>query len=429
MVIMNPEVVYERGPRLNLWKNTDFTKMWIGQTISMFGSQITAFAIPLVATITLKATPLQMGVLQAVQYVPFLLFGLVAGVWIDRLRKRPVLTTSDFLSATFLILIPILSFVKLLDMNILLVISFVVGVLATFFAVAYQSYLPVLCREQLLEGNSKIEFSRSIAQLAGPGVAGILVQVLTGPGTIILDAASFIVSGMFFIWISFVEPVKVRETGHTNIIDEMKVGLRVVFKSRLLRSIAGCSATSNFFEYMVNAILVLYIIRTLGFSSLTYGIIIMLGSTGAIFSSMCTTTLIKRYGIGPICVFAILLSGIGQLIIPFALYPNTMTIVILVVAKLVFSFGMTLYDISQVSLRQMITEEHLQGRMNATMRFLVWGAIPFGSLAGGVLGELLGLHLTLEIAVVGGLLSFTWIYFSPVRSFRFLEKSSSNNAN
>ena len=400
----------------SLWRHPDFLKLWTGETISLLGSQITFLALPLTAVTVLDATPFEMGLLGAVEFAPFLLLSLVAGVWADRLPRRPILMVANVGRAILLSIIPLLALNQGLTMNSLYIIAFGVGVLTVFFDVAYQSYLPVLvAREQLVEGNSKLEGSRSVAEIAGPALAGGLVQTFTAPIAIAVDAISFLGSAFFLGLIRRKEEVRKQAEMWKPIWTEIREGLDVVFHSPILRSIAGCTATNNFFSNVRFAVLTIYVVRELGVEPGLLGIIFAVGSVGALIGAFWGSAIARRWGVGPTLIGAILVGSIGALALPAAQGPFVFAVAMLILGWFVPSLANPVYNITQVSLRQAITPHHLQGRMNASMRFIVWGTIPLGSLIGGVLGEVIGIHTTLLVGAIGGLLAVTWVFFSPVR--------------
>jgi MFS family permease len=398
-----------------LWRHRDFLKLWTGQTVSVFGSQFTHLAVPLIAAMVLKASPAQMGVLSAVVTAPFLLIGLFAGVWVDRWRRRPVLISGDVGRALVLSAIPIAYLAGALSMPLLYAVGFLTGVLTVFFDVAYQAYLPSLVdRAQLVEGNSKLEASRSTAQIAGPGLAGVVVQIISAPLAIVFDALSFLISGVFIGLIRRSEPS--HGTTRAPMLGEIREGLAVVFGNPMLRAIAGCTGTANFFASAAGALYILFVTRELGMKPAAIGAVFSLGSVGALAGVLLAGSLARRLGIGRVVVAAPLISGLG--FVPVVLATPALAVPLLTLGALVSSFGYPIYNISQVSLRQALTPHRLQGRMNATMRFLVWGTMPLGALAGGALGQVLGLRPTIAIAAAGATLAFVWVWRSPVRALR-----------
>src|SRR5262245_22240204 len=243
-----------------IWRNPDFVKFWVGETVSVFGSAVTALALPLTAVVVLKATPAQMGLLAAAGYVPFLLVGLLAGVWVDRFRRRPILLSADIAKAILLASIPVAAFAGHLAMGQILVVSFLSGTVSVIDAVAYQAFMPsLLPREDLVEGNSKLEVSNSVAGIAGPSIAGFLVQLVTAPIAIAVDAASFVVSAVFLIFIRTPEPPPIPQEHKRNTRRQIGEGLRAVARHPLIASVMWCGTMHNFFARMIDALFVLYL--------------------------------------------------------------------------------------------------------------------------------------------------------------------------
>ena len=405
--------------RRSLWANPDFLKLWVGETISFFGTQISSVAVPLTAVLILQASPFAMGVLMALEYGPFLFASLFAGVLTDRIRRRPILITANVGRALLLSTIPLATLAGVLSFPLLCVVVAAVGVLTVFFDVAYQSYLPALVEpDQLVEGNSKVEVTGSVAMVAGPAAAGVLVQAITAPLTVAVDAVSFLFSALCLAFVRTREPASARRDNRQNVWQEIGLGLRLVLDNPILRSIAACTSTSNFFIAMRLAVVSIFVIRNLGISPGVFGLVLGIGSAGALIGALFANTIARRYGVGPTMISSMLIGGIGALAIAFAGGPPAWALAMLTIGHLVSSAANTVYNINQISLRQSITPQHLLGRMNATMRFFVWGIIPLGSLMGGALGELFGVRAAVTIATVGGALAFLWVYFSPVRTLR-----------
>lgn len=400
----------------SLWRHGEFMRLWLAQTISVFGSGFTQLALPLIAATTLGATPAQMGSLNAVQFAPFLLLGLFVGVWVDRLPRRSVLIASDAGRAVLVAMIPLAAFGGILAMPHLYVIGFLVGVLTVFFEIAYQAYLPTLVtRTQLVEGNSKLEGTRSLAQVASPGVAGVIIEMVSASAAIALNALSFLVSALFIGAIRRREPA-LEHAARRPMWAEIREGLGVVFGHRVLRSIAGCGATSNFFFSAVGALFILFVTRTLGLSAGAIGLVLALGNLGSVAGAILAAPVARRIGTGPAIVAGSLLAGFA--VAPIVLATPGSALPILIAMQAVVSLANVVYNVNQVSLRQTITPLRLQGRVNATMRFVVWGTMPLGSLAGGLAGELLGLRGGIAVGAAGASLAFLWVLLSPVRSLR-----------
>jgi MFS family permease len=408
-------------PPASLWRHRDFLKLWTADTVSQFGSQVSALAIPFVAIEVLLATPLQIGLLQAVAMLPFLLIGLPAGVWVDRMRRRPVLIVGDLGRALVLSWIPIAHVLNILAMWHLYVVGFVVGVLTVFFDVAYQSYLPALVeRDQLIDGNAKLQISASGAQIAGPPIAGVLVGAFTAPIAVLVDALSFLGSAIFIFGIRRHEPAPaVRrdvDGKRAGMLVEMREGLSYVLTHRYLRNIAITTGMSNLFGTMAFAVLLLYLVRELGLGPELIGLVFGVGSLGFLVGALLPARIQRLIGLGPTIIVSIFIGGAATLLVPLA--PRESPIPFIIVAELLLGMSQVIYNVSQVSLRQAITPDRLQGRMNATMRFLVWGTIPIGATIGGFLGGAIGLRETLFVGAIGSSFAFLFVLFSPVRSLR-----------
>src|SRR4249919_524083 len=410
-------------PTGGLWRHSDFLKLWSAQTVSQFGTQVSQLALPLTAVLVLDASAFEVAALGTVEFLPFILFTLPAGVWVDRLPRRPILIAGDLGRAALLASIPIAYLMDSLTLGQLYVVGFLVGTCTVFFDVAYQSYLPALAeRDRIIEGNSKLEISRSTAQIAGPGFGGLLVEALTAPYAILADAASFLGSGLFILRIRKHEertaPARTAEE-KSSLWTELKEGLHFVLGNPNLRAQAGCTATSNFFSQFAFAIIVVFFVRELGLSPGVIGISISLGSVGALAAALTATRISGRFGIGPTTIASGLLWGPATLLIAFAPAGN-MAIPFLVAGELAIGFAVVVYNIVQVSYRQAICPPELQGRMNSVMRFIVWGTIPLGSLIGGALAGWIGLRETMVVGAVGTALAILWIVFSPQRHLREL---------
>ncbi len=412
-------------PQGGLWRHGDFLKLWSAETVSVFGSQVGQLAMPLVAILVLDATAFEVAALGVVLFLPFIFFTLPAGVWVDRLPRRPILIVGDFGRAALLATVPIAYLADALTLAQLFVVAFLVGTLQVFFDVAYQSYLPSLVeREQIIDGNSKLEISRSAAQVGGPGLGGVLVQLFTAPYAVLLDAVSFLGSGLFLLRIRKAEePRTVADANgqKPSLWTDLKEGLRFVLGNPNLRAQAGCTGTSNFFANVAFATLLVFAVRELGLSAGAIGIVFSLGAAGSLAAAFTATRVSARFGIGPTSIVATALFGPATLLVAFAPAGDA-AIPILVVSQLIFGYTVVVYNIVQVSYRQAICPPRLQGRMNSVMRFMVWGTIPIGGLLGGALATWVGLRETIVIGAIGGGLAFLWLLLSPQRHLREMPK-------
>ena len=405
----------------SLWRHPDFLKLWAGQTVSTFGTQVTFLALPLAAVLTLDATPIQMGVLAAVGGLPPILIGLFVGAWVDRLRRRPILIAANWGRAILIMIVPVSALLDALSIELLYVVAFGLGALSLVFAVAYRSYLPSLVdRDQIIEGNSKLEVSRSASEITGPGFGGVLVQLMTAPFALIVDAATFVVSAISLQLIRTPEPASAPSEARQSILRESSEGLKVVAANRVLRALAGYAGTIGLFNALFEAVALLYMSRELGLSPGLIGLVGSVGGVGFLVGALTAAPVARRIGMGATIVGAVVLMPMADLVLPLAGGPLFAIVVVLAMAQFLFAIGLTAYSIGGVSLRQAITPIPFQGRMNATMQVLVVGTVPVGALVGGALGETFDLRTALFVAVTGELLAVLWLLFSPVRRLREL---------
>lgn len=324
----------------------------------------------------------------------------------------------DFGRAAVLAVVPVSWYFDALTMPILYIVAFAAGVFTAFFDIAYQAYLPVLVkRSELLDANSKLETSRASSQVAGPSIAGLVVSAIGAPLAITGNSLSFIGSAVFLLRVKKKELVQKAETGKS-VLAEIKEGLNIVLSSRMLRGIAGCTGTGNLFWGISFAILILFMESTLGLSPSWIGATFAVGALGAVAGAVSSSRIVSAVGLGRTIILSAFLGGVPSILIVLA-YPSN---ALLVLMPIWFATGFTgvIYNVNQVSLRQAITPDRLQGKMNATMRFIVWGVYPIGGLIGGFLGEIVGLRTTILIAGIGMLASVLWVAFSPVAEIKVL---------
>jgi MFS family permease len=408
-----------RRPTGALWSHPDFIKLWTGQSISELGSQVSQLAIPWLAAVDLHASPLAFSLLGVLGFLPFILFALPAGVWVDRLRRRQILIVGDSARAVLLLLIPVLWFAGVLEIWHLLILEFLIGIFTVFFDVAYQSYLPALIeREDLVDGNSKLQVTVGIAQVGGPSLAGGLIAAITAPYAILVDSMSFVISSVFMIRMRHRENLPRQDTTEPRprMWPQVKEGLAWVVGHRNLRAIAGCTGTSNFCSSLMFAIVILYMVRVLHLSAFEAGAVFAVGSAGSIVGALFANRLGLKLGLGTAIVFTAVIFSFGGLAYPLA--PKSFPLPALMAGQLLFGFSAIAYNILQVSYRQAITPERLQGRMNAAMRWIVWGTIPLGTLAGGAIAQATSLHTALWVGALLGTPTFLWVLLSPLRSVR-----------
>ncbi|NKE60615.1 MFS transporter [Lentzea sp. PSKA42] len=409
-----------------LWGHPDFRRLWIGDTISQFGATVGMTVIPLLAAGVLNATPFEMGLLAAASTIAFLVIGLPAGVWVDRMRRKPLMIAMDVARAALMLSVPVAWWLDLLDLPQLIAVSLAVGVCTVFFDVAYQSYLPSLVgRGQLVEGNSKLQASLSVAEVSGPAIGGYAAQFLGAANGVLATGLGYLSSAFFLFRIKTAEPAPERHPD-PHLRREVMEGLRFVFSNVTLRMIVACTGTSNFFHGIQNAVMVLFLLQTVGLSEGTAGLVLSAGGVGGVLGAAFA------YRIG-------VLVGQARMIwlIPLLTWPFTLALpfvshgwgLVLPMAGLAVSvFGIVVYNVGQVSYRQAICPDHLLGRMNASIRWVVWGATPLGALLGGGLGSWIGILPTLWVSLIGSVLGMVWVLISPLRTMRDLPAEASVDA-
>ena len=406
-------------PRLTgLWREPDFVNLWAAESVSQLGAQISLLALPLAAALSLDASAGEMGLLAAAGTLPALLVGLFAGVWVDRLRRRPLMIAADVGRAALVALVPLAWSLDALRLELLYVVAFLAGVLTVCFDIAYVSFLPaVVRRDQLIEGNSKLQASASVAQVAGPGLAGVLVGLLTAPFAISVNAVTYLLSALFLRRIGVPEPAPERH-GRASLPREIAEGFGVVWRDRALRAIAASSACVSLFGYVFLAVYILYMTRDLGFSAGQVGLVLGLGGVGALLGALLAGPAARRLGVGPTIILGRLLFGVGGLLVPLAVTLRGVEVPLLVVAEFFQWLVLVMATVNELSLRQALAPTPLRGRVNATMRFAGAGMVPIGSLLGGALGEVIGLRATLVVGVAGMLVAFVFVLLSPLRTLR-----------
>ena len=407
-----------------LWRNGDFVRLWLSLTITHFGGQITLLALPLTAALLLQASAFEMGILTALEGVPFALFGLFAGVLVDRAPKLPIIVWSDLARGAALLAVPIAAWLGVLTMNVLYVVGFLIGIGSVFGWPAYQVFMTErVGRERLAEANAKIGISDSAAQLVGPGLAGVLIQWLTAPFAILLDALSFFVSALVLRGIprDASDAPKMRAR---SVAAEIAEGLATIWHNRTLRALAWSISVWQLFRHAYFAIVVLFAARELGFSPGRIGALWMAAGLGTLAATGAVAPLNRRFGFGPTLLLGILGTGVAWLVLGAAGGG-------IGVASLVFGLGLAALDfsgmvffINYLTLRQAAAPDALRGRVIATMICLTVAAAPLGALAGGWIAEHAGLRAPIFFSGVGALLLvMVAAWGTPLLRLRTLEQA------
>jgi len=395
-----------------------FVRFWIGQSISVFGDQISALAIPLTAVLALHASALEVGILTAMAWLPHLVFSLPAGVWIDRrAHRRRNMIVVDILRAAALATIPVAWWLGALTMWQLVAVAFAVGGLTVVFDLSNASFFVALVdRSQYVDANSKFSTTRSLSYIAGPSTAGFLVQVLTAPIAIAADALSFVVSALALRGVKVNEPAV--EPSDSSPRDDLKEGFRYLAHEPVLRASVACTSIINFFSFFVFAIFVLYASRTLGLSAGVIGVVLGAASIGALAGALIAPRVGRRLGIGRAVVLGAVLFPAPMALFPLAHGDPWLAASLLLAGEFLASVGVMIFDVNQNSLMLMLIPHEVRSRVVGVSRFFNYGTRPFGALLGGVLGSAIGLRPTLWLGVLGCLLGVFFLLASPMPQMR-----------
>ena len=385
--------------------------------MSLLGDQVSLIALPLVAVLVLDANAAQMGYLVAAELAPNLLFSLHAGAWADRrARKRQTMIATDVGRALLIGSIPLAYAFDVLTFPHMLAVAFLMGTLAVLFHVSYSAlYAALLPRERLVEGGSIMHGSRALSYVAGPSIGGVLVQVLSAPVTLVVDACSYVASALFLRGVEVEEPPP-ETPGKGHVV----AGLRWVFGNPIVRAALGATATINFFNFVFFALFILYATRTLDVTPGTLGLVLGAGAVGAVLGALVTNPVARRIGVGPAFAVGCVLFPAPLLLVPLAEGPQWVILACLFLAEFGAGLGLMMLDISAGAILAAVVPERLRSRVSGSYMVVNYGVRPLGALAGGALGSWIGLRETLWIATAGALLGVLWLLPSPVLGLREL---------
>jgi MFS family permease len=391
--------------------------LWGGQTVSEMGSSVTQLALPLTAVVLLKASTFQVGLLTSAATLAFALIALPAGALVDRRSKRGVMIACDAARLLIVASVPVAWAVGVLGMAQLYAVAITAGICTVFFDVSYQSYLPsLLKREHLMDSNGKLGATQAFAQLAGPGLGGGLVGAFGAAGAMTADAVSYAVSVASLLGIRHREPREAGETPRPSLRADIAEGLTFVVRHPVLRRVVACTGTANLFASIATAVEIIFLVRVLHVRPAYTGLVFAIAAVGGVAGGVLSGRIAKRVGSARVMWFSILVFGAPSILVPFA-WPGWGVALIPVGFGFSF-FSSVVYNVAQVSYRQSVTPPRLMGRMNAAVRWIVWGTMPLGGLIGGALGTAVGVRPTVAIGVIGSWAAGFWIYFSPLRRMR-----------
>ena len=412
---VTPEPASEPPPLL---RQPEFLKLWAAQSISQLGDQVTLLALPLVAVLTLDASAAQMGFLVAAELLPHLFFSLFAGVWIERSqRRRHLMILADLMRALLLASVPLAAAFDVLSFPQVYAVAFAVGTFAVMFEVSWMTlFVSVVPRRDFVDANSKLSLSRSVSFVTGPSMAGFLVQLLTAPVTLLLDAFSYLGSALFLSRIRAEEPPV--EQDSNGVLRSLRDGMRFVLRDELIRADLACAATINLFNFVFHAIFILYATKELGVAPGTLGVALGAGAVGGILGALVAPRLERAIGIGRSVVIGAVLFPAPLILVPLASGSELQLGLILGAAEFFSSVGVMIFDVSAASMTFLRTPDRIRSRTAGTFRFVNYGIRPIGALLGGALGTAIGLQTTLWIGVLGALAGVVWLFASPIPRLR-----------
>jgi MFS family permease len=400
----------------SLWRHSDFMKLWTGQTISRLGSVVTRTAVPLVALLVLGAGPLEMALIVVSGSVGVLLVGLFAGAWVDRVRRRPVLIAADILRALLLLSIPAAYAGGVLAIGQLDVVVFLEACLGVLFNAAYPAYVPSLIGvDRVVEGNSRLASSSSLAEIGGPGLAGGLVQLIGAPLAILVDAISYVVSAISLILIRTAEPARPVKIVPTHIRHEIVEGLRLVRRHKILVPLVLRSVIAHVAGSFYGVLYTLYLIEDLQLSPLLLGIVVSAGGVGSLVGSLFAQRAIRRFGLGPTLIWTAAGASAVGILTPLAGGPLVLAVAMVLIPQLFGDGLQTIEGVAELSLIQGVIPDRILGRVNATLEVLSHGiAYPLGALLAAALASLISVRAGIAIGWAGMALSILLLVFSPL---------------
>jgi MFS family permease len=407
-----------------LLRETEFRRFWLGQTISVFGDQVSVLALPIVAVLVLHANPAQMGLLTAVGLVPHLLFSLPAGVWLDRVQqRRRLMVLADVGRAVAIALVPVAFLFGWLGIELLFVVAFVVGSLSVVFDISWNTiFVSVARREQYVEASALLNGSRSLSAVGGPALAGVLIEILTAPITLLADALSFLGSAVFLARIRAQEPPIEHDPG--TVRAQLAAGLAFIVRDPIIRGTLLSAATLNFFNYCFAALFILYVTTSLGVDPGVLGLALGAGAIGGVIGAVVANRVGRRLGIGRAYLVGLILFPASLILVPLAGGPPALILPLLFLAEFGAGLGVMILDINAGAMLLARTPDRLRGRAGGAFRFINMGIRPIGATVGGILGTLLGVRETLFVVTVAQLAGVLWLIGSPILALRDLPEAT-----
>lgn len=403
-----------------LWRNSNFLHLWSAETVAQFGNQLSIVALPLIAALWLGANAFEMGLLTAAGQFPRLAIGFVAGAWVDRLPRQPVMRAMDFGRALTYALIPLAALAGVLDFRVLLAIALVGGCQAVFFDAAWSAFVPhIVERRHLADANGKLMASVSLAQVLGPALAGTLIAWFSGPKVMAITALTFALSGWFITLIRTDEPRRSRNAKNpTRLMQEVREGFQELLGSRIVRPLTTSAAVLNLGGWIFLSVYVLYMTDDLELSSTGVGLVFACGGAGALAGSMLAAPLARWIGVGRTILAGAIIFGCGNMLVPLAIVVPDHALPLVIASETIAWLSLQVFNINRFSLRQALTPDHLLGRVSSSTMTIIGGVQMVGSLLGGIIGQVFSVHVALVIGTIGMFMAAWWVWDSPVPGIR-----------
>ena len=401
--------------RGGLWGHADFLNVWSAETISQFGAQISIFAVPLIAAVSLNASPMQMGILAAAGPAPRLAVGFIAGAWADRLPRRPMMIATDLGRMVTSAMIPLAALTGHFSFEVLLLVAVLGGLQSVFFDAAWSALLPSLVgKKHLTDATSKLMGSASLAQIVGPALGGLLVGLIGGPPAMWIAVITFGLSAWFLQRVRAPEIAPDRTASATTMWMEVREGLGELWREPVVRALMNSSIVLNLGGFIFLSVYVLFMTRDLGLGSNGIGLVYASGGVGALLGTIIAPRLATRFGVGPSILAGAIAFGASNLFVPLAFHVPDLALAAVVLSEFCAWMSLMVFNVNRFALRQAITPDHLRGRIAASSMTMIAGATMLGSLAGGVIGNLWGVHQALYIGIIIMALAALWVWRSPV---------------
>lgn len=403
-----------------LWSDPTFLAVWSASTISIFGSLITRTALPFAAILVLRAGPLEISAMRSAELIAALIVGLVAGAWVDRLRRRPIMIWADLGRAVLLVSIPIAAVLGFMGMPQLIIVAFAAAILSTFFDVADRSYLPsIVSPRRLIAANSALTASASVAEFTSFGIGGFLIKIFSAPIAILIDAVSFVVSAVILATIRKKEPAPKPVADREPVLREIRDGMRIVFHSPVLRALALAHGGTHVLWGIFGTSYLLFATYDLDLDPAAIGVIAGVGGFGSLIGSFAAPIMVRKFGVGRSILLGMVGFTIGNALIPLApAHAALVGAAFLIGQQLVGDSFATIYEIVEVSLTQASVGERVMGRVNATISTFTTLLTLVGAVGGGIIAEVFGLRAAFAVGLLGAVAAILVVWFSPVRHIR-----------